>query len=45
MYGLELLLFILKGVFVMLIMNLWLFVGFCNGFVGIVVDIIYKIFY
>lgn len=29
----------------MFIMNLWLVVGFCNGLIGIVMDIINIIFY
>lgn len=41
MCGLVLILFLVIKVFVMLIMNLWLEVGFCNGVIGKVIDIIY----
>lgn len=42
MFGLELVVFLVKIVKVMLIMNLWLYVGFCNGVIGIVCYIIYD---
>lgn len=45
MYGLELLFFLVKGVKVMLIMNFWLKIGFCNGVIGKVVYIVYQINY
>lgn len=41
MGGLEFIIYLLKKVCVMLICNLWIEVGFCNGVMGIVVDIIY----
>lgn len=43
--GLEFVVFLVKGVKVMLFMNLWVFVGFCDGVIGIVIDIIYEINY
>lgn len=42
MNGLQLVLFLVKNLKVMLIMNLWLSVGFCNGVIGIVVEFIYD---
>lgn len=43
MLGLELTIFLAKGVKVMLTMNLWATVGLCNGATGTVVNIIYEI--
>lgn len=42
MLNLELIVFLVKGVKVMLIMNLWLSVGLCNGVIGIIFDLIYE---
>lgn len=41
MGGFEFIVYLLKGVKVMLIINLWIDVGFCNGVLGIVFDFVY----
>lgn len=41
MFGLVFILFFVRNVLVMFIMNLWLEVGLCNGVIGKVVDIIF----
>lgn len=45
MLGFELVVFLVKSVKVMLIMNLWLDVGFCNGVIGMIIDFIYYVNY
>ena len=42
MSGLEPAIFLSKGAKVMLNMNLWTYVGLCNGATGTVVDLIYA---
>lgn len=41
MGGLELIIYLLKKVRVMFICNFWIEVGFCNGIMGIIKDIIF----
>lgn len=41
MGGLEFVIYLVKGVRVMFIMNMWIEVGFCNGVLGIVLDFVY----
>lgn len=41
MGGFEVVVYLVKGVKVMFIMNFWIDVGFCNGVLGIVIDFIY----
>lgn len=42
MSGLEPVIFLAKGGHIMLTMNLWTDVGFCNGATGVVLDFIYA---
>lgn len=41
MCGLVFILYFVRNVLVMFILNLWLEVGLCNGVIGKIIDIIY----